>query len=76
MLLRRLSAREPTSELVYIRLGETGPLGGTPMKEEFTGKDAEALSFIRWEIWICVAVLPLASGRQQFPRHGCKSGPS
>ena len=76
MFLRRSSARKPTSELVYVRLGETGPLGGTPIKGEFTGKDAEVLSFIRAELWICVAASPLASGRQQFPRHGCKSGPS
>ena len=46
------------------------------MKEEFTGKDAEALSFIPWELWICVAASPLASGQQKSPRHGCKSGPS
>jgi hypothetical protein len=76
MFLRRSSARKPTSELVYVRFGETGPLRGTPMKEEFTGKDAEVLSFIRAELWICVAVSPLASGPRQSPRHGCKSGPS
>ena len=34
------------------------------------------VSFIRWELWICVAASPLASGPQQSPRHGCKSGPS
>lgn len=33
MFLRRSSARKPTSELVYVRLGETGPLGEHQSRE-------------------------------------------